>query len=308
MTLIDATKHLDEVKSYLQVQEAAQRTLQDALLRSEAELASIKAELTSVCEELKVIKAGQKAPKRSIVVGASIADPRLGPLPMWRSYDQLLRRPSPTQRVAHSYKVGGGEREWLSAACAGSSLARIHEPENDIEKGTLTAAQWVKANLEMLQAFRDVKRPDLTPTITFMGYSLSKMSGRAKMLQELLHPEVVAGLKELKGVLSWDVYAGEKGKRSPANMFAIPAAFANDLGLRWAVSETGIRQDAETDGAALALQWQEIFDYLKALPSPPVWFLAWNRKPLDPTAEFSFAVQEIPEVAAVWKREMARSA
>ena len=310
---------------------AALKSVEDALLTSAREAdeaqaalagarrdaasheAALKAELADARKKIAVLE-GKLVTPRAMLVGGSIADPKLGQLAVQRTFspDVPGTRPKRDGVIVHSYKRGTpAQREaWLVSAINRDALGYHHEPEDDIEKGTLKPADYVRGAIALCESIRDGghigrKRPHLT----FMQWSLNPASKREKLMASLLTEDVLAAMRETQGVLGWDVYSDQKNGaplRTAEGMYGPPARRSAELGLPWAVSETGAKQDGTTNGKAHAEFWTEVFAYLRsdAVPTPE-WFCAWNR--VDFAGTFSFDVAAVPEVLAVWKREVAAS-
>lgn len=243
-------------------------------------------------------------PKRTYVVGASIADPVLGVLPIQRTYSSGTKMADPPadKPTIYSCKVldQAALTSFVTRALKGQVIALYHEPEDNIEGHNLTIATWLKMQRALFQTIKDCGRVgEVIPAVIFMGWSVEN---RKDMLAQMFVPDVVADLKALNGFIGWDRYSGSKTGAAPTvtpeQMLAGPAAFAEALGLDWAITETGTFQDATSKDVEHAAWWQSVFDYLDSLTNPPRYFVGWNN------ASSNFAIQKLPAVVAVWRAAM----
>ncbi|MEO7352075.1 MAG: hypothetical protein ABIW17_09270, partial [Marmoricola sp.] len=129
----------------------------------------------------------------------------------------------------------------------------FHEPENDIEAGSFTAAQY-RAAWEHLIALAP-KQANLHPTLILMRYSLSIPTKRP------IADYVTNGLE----VLCWDSYL--TGSLTVKNVVDDPAAVSASFGLDFAIGETSAKDPAKID--------QFVSDLIPAARAKSAKFVTW---------------------------------
>ncbi len=262
-------------------------------------LATLVASLTGTAAvaHAAVPETGAAAAARShYVVGASIDDPALGPLPIQRVFRDRIGT-APTRKDVLSFRTwdDAAVHSFVRNAPAGTVLVWMHEPEDEIEHGKYSAAAYADRVIALTEVIKQEGRVgQVHPASILMRWTLSPHSGRAGMLSAMLSPQVLAALRSTDGVLAWDSYGGAKGGRAPEDMYGVPAAWSAAHGMPWAITETGVNH---SDAAF----WQHAFHYLDTMANPPRYFLAWN-----PTNHNGgvFAIQKQPAVAAVWRAQI----
>jgi hypothetical protein len=109
-----------------------------------------------------------------------------------------------------------------------------HEPEDDIEKGRFSAADYRAAWRHLTALAEGARNPQLRPTLVLMCWTLTPESGRN-------WKSYYAG-DSVIDTLGWDCYnAGARfGRyRDPMRMFSATAAASASVGKPWGISELG---------------------------------------------------------------------
>lgn len=109
-----------------------------------------------------------------------------------------------------------------------------HEPEDDIEKGRFSAAEYRAAWRHLTALAEGARNPQLRPTLVLMCWTLTPESGRN-------WKSYYAG-DSVIDTLGWDCYnAGARfGRyRDPMRMFSATAAASASVGKPWGISELG---------------------------------------------------------------------
>lgn len=208
-----------------------------------------------------------QAPGESAEAALARVDTTFGPLqvvrlfseglpPDWASVTELVGdRP-----VVVSFKadptqvVTGAFDEQLSAWFASAPTDRdtywayFHEPEDDVERGSFTAAEFVRAWTHVAGLAEQAGNDWLRPTVVLMCWTVDTDSGRD--WHDFAPP---AGSVD---VLAFDCYAHGATAETYVNPYELVApAFkaARELGADWAIAETGARvADPLADGAGRA--------------------------------------------------------
>lgn len=143
-------------------------------------------------------------------------------------------------------EVAAGKHDAHFAAWFGSIPADrdvwwsyFHEPENDVEAGAFTAAQYRAAWAHLIALAP--KRATLHPTLILMRYTLS-IPARRKVADY-----VTPGLE----VLCWDSYL--TGNLTIKDVVDTPAAVSASFGLDFAIGETSAKDPAKIEPFARAL-------------------------------------------------------
>ncbi len=129
----------------------------------------------------------------------------------------------------------------------------FHEPENDIEAGSYTFAQY-RAAWEHLTALAP-KRANLHPTLILMRYSLSLPTKRP------IESYVTKGLE----VLAWDTYL--TGSLTMKHVVEDPAAVSAKFGLDFAIGETAAKDPTRVN--------QYVKDLIPAAKTARAKFVTW---------------------------------
>jgi len=135
----------------------------------------------------------------------------------------------------------------------------FHEPENDIEAGSFTAAQFRQAWQRLAGLADAAGNPDLRATLILMGWTLEPGSGRNWR-------DYYAGPQHVD-VLGWDLYnlSWRNGNyRPPADNFQRVVAVSQAEGLPFGIAETGTPILGSDDGTGRADWLRGSVDYLTA--------------------------------------------
>jgi hypothetical protein len=136
----------------------------------------------------------------------------------------------------------------------------FHEPENDVESGSFTPAQFKEAFKHVSELAHAAGRDDLRATMILMGYTANKNSGRNWQ-------DYYPG-GEYVDVMGWDSYnhaaAQGKGYSTPEAVFGNAAAVSKAAGKPMAIAETGAPLLPGDDGTGRAAYLRAAGAYLKA--------------------------------------------
>ncbi len=146
-------------------------------------------------------------------------------------------------------------RSWFNSIPSSRQVwwSYFHEPENDIEAGSYTFAQY-RAAWEHLIALAP-KRANLHPTLILMRYSLSLPTKRP------IQNYVTKGLE----VLCWDSYL--TGGLTIKKVVEEPAAVSAKFGLDFAIGETAAKDPAKVN--------QFVKDLIPAAKTAKAKFVTW---------------------------------
>jgi hypothetical protein len=143
--------------------------------------------------------------------------------------------------------------------------AYYHEPENDVESGSYTPAQFVAAFRRVAGLADKARNPRLRTTLILMCWTLNPSSRRD-------FNDYYPGA-DIVDVLGWDCYnSGTKNNRytAPGEVFSRMISKSRALGKPWGLAETGsakIRSDGSGTGRAAWLR--SMSTYLNG--QQPVW-------------------------------------
>lgn len=133
-----------------------------------------------------------------------------------------------------------------------------HEPEDDIERGAFTAADY-RAAWTHLKALADqAHNPQLKATLILMGWTIEQRSHRT-------FTDYYPG-SSVVDVLGWDVYnpGGQKGLYpDPAIIYGAEIALSASLGKPFGIAETGSILPAGDNGQARAAWLTSMGHYLR---------------------------------------------
>jgi hypothetical protein len=203
----------------------------------------------------------------------------------WTSYTRLMgsRDVNLSFRISPNYVNGGGADSYLRSWFANAPTDRtiywtyMHEPENDIQRGSYTAAAFRTAWARIAALAREANKPNLRATLVLMCWTVEPASRRS--WTDYYSPGDV-------DVLGWDCFNGGWRKgiyADPLNIFPRPIAASRAAGLPWAISELGsIRVPTDTTGEGRAAWITRSAQYLHAEGAE---FVAWFDT-IDGTSDF----------------------
>jgi len=165
-----------------------------------------------------------------------------------------------------------------------------HEPENDIEAGRFTAADY-RAAWAHVAAIAKASGKPLVPTLILMGYSTKPSSGRT-WTDYYPGPGVV-------DVLAWDCYARVAGD-TPADVFATARAASVAAGKPWAVAETGVGSHVLPDHAQRLAALTAMSRWLATSTPKPVFVSYFDSEPDAISRGFGWNITQDPAAAAAW--------
>src|SRR4051812_19386455 len=105
-----------------------------------------------------------------------------------------------------------------------------HEPEDDMERGAFTSAQY-KAAWRHIAKIADASGKPLRATLILMGWTAKPQSGRN-------FADFYPGA-DVIDVLAWDCYAWGPND-TPASVYGAARSLSQQAGKPWAVAETGV--------------------------------------------------------------------
>jgi hypothetical protein len=131
-----------------------------------------------------------------------------------------------------------------------------HEPENDIQAGSFTAAEYKAAFQHLDDLAKQADNPRLRSTVILQSYTTRPASGR-NWRDYVPDPSSV-------DVLAWDVYNRDKSQySSPADLLGAPLQASESFGRPFAVAELGSALVAGDDGSGRAAWLRSLGAYLK---------------------------------------------
>jgi hypothetical protein len=164
-----------------------------------------------------------------------------------------------------------------------------HEPENDIEAGSFTAAEYKAAFEHLDQLAEKAGNKRLRSTVILQSYSTRPASGR-NWRDYVPDPGSV-------DVLAWDVYNRDPNQyTSPAELLNGPVRASESIGKPFAVAEIGGALVAGDDGSGRAAWLRSVGAYLKRQGAVFVAYFdfSWNGGADD------YRIRDAPSVDA-WK-------
>jgi hypothetical protein len=152
-------------------------------------------------------------------------------------------------------------RDWFRTAPVDQDIywTYFHEPENDIQNGAFTAAQFRQAWQRIAGLSREANNPRLRATLILMGWSVDPASGRNWR-------DYYPG-RSYVDVIGWDLYNPSwknGGYRTPSDLFATIVATSRAEGLPFGVAETGSPIVTGDDGTRRAAWVRDMITYLTA--------------------------------------------
>jgi hypothetical protein len=148
----------------------------------------------------------------------------------------------------------------------------FHEPENDVQSGSYTPAQFAAAFRHVSGLADSARNPRLRATLILMCWTLNPSSGRDF---NAYYPGSAA-----VDVLGWDCYnSGLKSNRytAPAQVFSRMINKSKALGKPWGLAETGsTRISSDKTGSGRAAWIKAMSKYLNE--QKPVWVAYYDYK------------------------------
>jgi hypothetical protein len=183
--------------------------------------------------------------------------------------------------------------EWFRGAPRDRTLwwTYFHEPENDIEAGSFTAAQFRQAWQRIAGLADAAGNSGLRATLILMGWTLEPGSGRNWR-------DFYPGRSHVD-VLGWDLYnlSWRNGNyRPPAENFQRVVATSQAEGLPFGIAETGTPILGGDDGTARATWVRGSVEYLSAAGAQFVAYFDLNW----PSAGIDYRLRD-PAGQAVWR-------
>lgn len=151
-------------------------------------------------------------------------------------------------------------RQWFANASSGRDTywTYFHEPEDDVEAGEFTAAEFRQAweHVAGLAAAED--DPSLHATVVLMCYTVNDGSGRD-------YRDYLPSVDQLD-VLAWDCYnhGSDRGVYTdPQALLQRSVAASRDVGVAWGVAELGARLAVGDDGTGRAAWLGAVGEYAR---------------------------------------------
>jgi Glycosyl hydrolase family 26 len=216
----------------------------------------------------------------------------------WTTLNKLTSAPLVVSFKSSPIAVARGDNDaYLRAWFAAAPRDRVtwwtyyHEPENDIEAGAFTAADFRAAFRHVAALAAEAHNSDLRATLILMGYTT--VSRTRTWTDYYPGADVV-------DVLGWDVYNHNAAQgiaySPPATVFGKVVAASNAAGKPFGIAETGaIRLPTDT-GAGRGAYLRAAADYLRGAGAEFVTYF-------DSTHGGNFVLDDAPSVGA-WAQQM----
>jgi hypothetical protein len=197
-------------------------------------------------------------------------------------------------KLLPSQVLDGSHDAQLAAFFRGTSRLTYwsywHEPEDDIARGTFTAAAYRDAWAHIAAIARASGKP-LRATLVLMGYTLQAASHRT-------WADYYPGSAVID-VLAWDAYAWS-GTDTPERMFGPVQAVSAQAGKPWAIAETGVSSVEVPDPARRQALLTAMSHYLATAQPAPAFVTYFDSDPGSPTNFFGWNISRDPAAAAAW--------
>lgn len=125
--------------------------------------------------------------------------------------------------------------------------AYFHEPEDDVERGAMTAQQWRQAYRRIAGLAERANNPALHNTIILMCWTSRPGSGRSL-------DDFFPG-RDVVETIGWDCYNKADYYSDPVAMFSSAIAASRSLGVGFGIAELGSKLRAGQGGGADRAQW-----------------------------------------------------
>src|SRR4051812_35001839 len=144
-----------------------------------------------------------------------------------------------------------------------------HEPEDDMERGAFTSAQY-KAAWRHIAKIADASGKPLRATLILMGWTAKPQSGRN-------FADFYPGA-DVIDVLAWDCYAWGPND-TPAGVYGAARSVSQQAGKPWAVAETGVGSKYFTNQADRRAKLTEMSRWLANSNPPPGFVTLLQKRP-----------------------------
>ena len=164
-----------------------------------------------------------------------------------------------TPADVNSGKYDGQLTQWFATAPRDRDIwwAYWHEPEDDVEAGHFTAAEWRTAYRRIAGMAAKADNPRLHNTVILMCWTVNPNSGRA-------FGDFFPGADVVE-TLGWDCYSHPSDPTTyarPADMYARAIAVSAQRGVSFGIAETGSRLASGDDGTKRGSWLREVGRYL----------------------------------------------
>ena len=164
-----------------------------------------------------------------------------------------------TPADVNSGKYDAQLTQWFATAPRDRDIwwAYWHEPEDDVEAGHFTAAEWRTAYRRIAGMAAKADNPRLHNTVILMCWTVNPNSGRA-------FGDFFPGADVVE-TLGWDCYSHPSDPTTyarPADMYARAIAVSAQRGVSFGIAETGSRLASGDDGTKRGSWLREVGRYL----------------------------------------------
>src|SRR3954449_1019326 len=166
-----------------------------------------------------------------------------------------------------------------------------HEPEDDMERGAFTSAQY-KAAWRHIAKIADASGKPLRATLILMGWTAKPQSGRN-------FADFYPGA-DVIDVLAWDCYAWGPND-TPAGVYGAARSLSQQAGKPWAVAETGVGSKYFTNQADRRAKLTEMSRWLANSNPRPEFVTYFDSDPDAPRIEHGWNISSTPGAAAAWR-------
>src|SRR3954454_4980845 len=166
-----------------------------------------------------------------------------------------------------------------------------HEPEDDMERGAFTSAQY-KAAWRHIAKIADASGKPLRATLILMGWTAKPQSGRN-------FADFYPGA-DVIDVLAWDCYAWGPND-TPAGVYGAARSVSQQAGKPWAVAETGVGSKYFTNQADRRAKLTEMSRWLANSNPRPEFVTYFDSDPDAPRIEHGWNISSTPGAAAAWR-------
>jgi hypothetical protein len=168
-----------------------------------------------------------------------------------------------------------------------------HEPEDDIERGSFTAAQYRSAWAHIASIAKASGKP-LVSTLILMGWTTKPASHRT-------WTDYYPG-SDVIDVVAWDCYA-TTSDATPESMYASARAASVSAGKPWAIAETAASEHRFPDPQKREAMLTSMSRWLAASNPQPVFVTYFDS---DTNGKPNANISKTPPMASAWVRGMSQ--
>lgn len=172
--------------------------------------------------------------------------------------------------------------------------AFYHEPEDNIEAGSFTAAQFRTAFRRIAGLARAANNPNLINTLILMGWTVNSASGRN------FNDFYPGG--DVVDVMAWDNYSVTSRYQAPAEIYDRIVAKSKEIGKPWGIAETGAAKlSSDATGSGHAAWISSVRTYILAQNPKPVFITYWDND--VPSADYRLNTAAAQKAWSNWAKE-----